>query len=254
MNDFTTILGQRQREVEERLDRSWQPETEKPVMGTGNLRYELSTRVRAISAGGIGVIEQLVEAVGLRRAIDERVHVFKRHLPYHESDHVLTMVYNLLTGGQVIEDIGLLREDTGFLDAVGAQRLPGPSTSGDFLRRLEASVIENLMEAQNDARLRVCGNSVRASVSKRSSTSMAPSSRRRVRRKTGADVLIQREVRLRPVARHAGEHGRGTLRGEPFRQPALPRRCGPTGSIVPWSLRGPAGLRKCFSGETPTSR
>jgi len=155
MNNSTTVLEQRQREVDVRLDRRWQPESKRPILGSGNLVYEISSRVKAMSAGGIGLIEQLVESVGLRRSLDERVHVFKRHLPYHESDHVLTMVYNLLAGGQSIEDIGQLRRNVSFLDAVGAHRLPGPSTSGDFLRRLKLSDIEDLMEAQNDARLRV---------------------------------------------------------------------------------------------------
>ena len=71
MSDFTTILDTRQKEVEERLDRSWQPETTQPVLGGGNLVYEMSSRVKAVAAGGIGVIEQLVTGVGLRSSIDE---------------------------------------------------------------------------------------------------------------------------------------------------------------------------------------
>ncbi len=155
MNAFTKVLSEREEEIDDRLDPSRLPDTDTPVLGAGNLVYEISTRVKAVVAGGIGLVEQLVEAVGLRRAIDERLDVLKVHLPYHESDHVLTMAYNLLAGGQCIEDIGSLRRDMSFLDAVGAQRLPGPSTSGDFLRRLGPSDIEDLMEAQNDARLRV---------------------------------------------------------------------------------------------------
>ena len=153
MKHLTTILKPRQHELEARLDPAWQPETEAPVVGTGNLVYELGEKVRAIAAGGIGLVEQLVDAIGLRARLDERVHVFTRHRPYHESDHILTMAYNVLTGGQVLEDIDRLRNDVTFLDAVGARRLPDPTTAGDFLRRFTPEDVAALMEAQNDARL-----------------------------------------------------------------------------------------------------
>ena len=153
MKHLTTILKPRQHELEARLDPAWQPETEAPVVGTGNLVYELGEKVRAIAAGGIGLVEQLVDAIGLRARLDERVHVFTRHRPYHESDHILTMTYNVLTGGQALEDIDRLRNDVTFLDAVGARRLPDPTTAGDFLRRFTPEDVTALMEAQNDARL-----------------------------------------------------------------------------------------------------
>ena len=153
MKHHTTILTSRQHELEARLDPAWQPETEAPVVGTGNLVYEMGEKVRAIAAGGIGLVEQLVEAIGLRARLDERVQVFTRHRPYHESDHILTMAYNVLTGGQALEDIDRLRNDVTFLDAVGARRLPDPTTAGDFLRRFTPADVTALMEAQNDARL-----------------------------------------------------------------------------------------------------
>jgi hypothetical protein len=37
--------------------------------------------------GGIGLIHQFVKELKLAEAIDERLHLFKFHLPYHESDH-----------------------------------------------------------------------------------------------------------------------------------------------------------------------
>ena len=119
MKHHTTILTSRQHELEARLDPAWQPETEAPVVGTGNLVYEMGEKVRAIAAGGIGLVEQLVEAIGLRARLDERVQVFTRHRPYHESDHILTMAYNVLTGGQALEDIDRLRNDVTFLGLSG---------------------------------------------------------------------------------------------------------------------------------------
>ncbi|MCP5516966.1 MAG: hypothetical protein H7A45_06870 [Verrucomicrobiales bacterium] len=57
------------------------------------------------------------------------------HLPYHESDHVLTQSYNILAGGERMEDIELRRQDENFLNGLGAQRIPDPTTAGDFTCR-----------------------------------------------------------------------------------------------------------------------
>jgi len=49
----------------------------------------------------------------------------------------------------------LRRNDEVYLDALGAQRLPDPTTAGDFCRRFTEDHIEGLMEAINDVRLKV---------------------------------------------------------------------------------------------------
>ena len=77
--------------------------------------------------------------------LDETVQLLKRHVPYHESDHVLNIAYNALLGGLRLEDIELRRNDEVFLNALGAQRIPDPTTSGDFTRRFDEVSIEALM-------------------------------------------------------------------------------------------------------------
>ncbi len=44
----------------------------------------------------------------------------KRHLPDHESDHVLNIAFNILAGGQRLEHIELRRNDEVYLDTSGA--------------------------------------------------------------------------------------------------------------------------------------
>jgi len=152
----TLVLASRQAELAARLDPRWQPETLRPVLTGGNIHYELSARVHAVECGGLGVMQQLVGTLGLREAIDGQLALFKRHLPYHESDHVLNLTYNLLTGGTCLEDLELRRRDLNYLDAVGARRIPDPTTEGDFLRRFSSvEQVESLMEAINETRLRV---------------------------------------------------------------------------------------------------
>ncbi len=107
------------------------------------------------TAEGIGAIHLMVNKLGLRQEIDSRLHLLKKHLPYHESDHVLNLTYNALLEGVRLEDIELRRNDEAFLDGLGAQRIPDPTTSGDFTRRFEQEDILNLMEITNTVRQRV---------------------------------------------------------------------------------------------------
>jgi hypothetical protein len=81
--------------------------------------------------------------------------LLKRHLPYHESDHVLNLAYNILAGGQRIEHLELRRNDEVYLDALGAERIPDPTTAGDFCRRFGLGDVLDLMDAINQTRLRV---------------------------------------------------------------------------------------------------
>lgn len=116
-------------------------------------RYEMGERQQAIPYGGIGVMHQLSQNVGLASAIDERLAILKCARPYQDSDHVLNIAYNLLCGGQVLEDIEVRRNDVAFLDALGARAIPDPTTAGDFCRRFDESAIWRLMSIINDVRV-----------------------------------------------------------------------------------------------------
>ena len=124
-----------------------------PLLGDQPIHYELADRTRVISMGGIGAMHTLVTKLHLPELLNDHVSVLKRHLPYWESDHILSQCYNLLTGGKPLQDINRLRKDEGYLKALGVERLPAPSTAGDFLRRFETeAALVDLQEAINQAR------------------------------------------------------------------------------------------------------
>jgi hypothetical protein len=125
------------------------------MLAASNIQYDVSGRTRGLTAGGIGAMHLLVQRTGLTDAIDREVQVLKRHLPYHESDHVLGIAYNLLSGGTCLQDIEQRRQDEVYLDALGAQRIPDPTTAGDFCRRFDAASLEALQRAINATRVRV---------------------------------------------------------------------------------------------------
>jgi hypothetical protein len=120
-----------------------------------NIHYEIADRVRGLNSGGIGAIHALARQVGLIDAIDKRLHLLKFHFPYHESDHVLTFAYNALCDGTCLQDLELRRQDEVFLDAIGARRIPDPTTAGDFCRRYDEAAIRLLQDIVHDVRIDV---------------------------------------------------------------------------------------------------
>jgi Transposase DDE domain group 1 len=126
-----------------------------PMMAAGNIHYDLADRGRAVGCGGVAAFHLMFQRLGLPGMIDRRLQLFKRHMPYFESDHVLNLIHNILAGGANLEDLELLRGDEEYLKVLGARRIPDPTTAGDFLRRFSAGNIDALMEAFNEVRLRV---------------------------------------------------------------------------------------------------
>jgi hypothetical protein len=119
------------------------------------VHYEIGAQTDAMSYGGMGAMHRLVTKLGLAKEIDERLHLLKVHLPYHESDHVLNLAYNVLCGGTRLEDIERLRHDTAYMNALGTDLIPDPTTTGDFCRRFAERDVIELMECINVVRTRL---------------------------------------------------------------------------------------------------
>jgi len=148
-------LAKRKRKIEKRLERRNWENQERPMFKGMNIHYEMDDRNKGIACGGIGVIHLMTKRLGLAKEIDKHLHLLKRHLPYHESDHVLNLTYNVLAGGTRLEDIESQRQDEGWMDALGAEIIPDPTTAGDFLRRFTELDVVRLMEVINGRRKKV---------------------------------------------------------------------------------------------------
>jgi len=143
----------RQQRILGRLEKSNFPEDlEQPMFRSGNVQFEVSQRSVGTSYGGIGLVHELAKQLGLAAAIDERLHLLKIHLPYHESDHVLNIAYNALCDGRCLQDLELRRQDEAYLNALDAPRIPDPTTAGDFCRRFKPANLVALQAAIDVAR------------------------------------------------------------------------------------------------------
>jgi hypothetical protein len=126
-----------------------------PMIRAGKVEYELAERTQAIAAGGIGAMLQLIDQLAIRQEINQAVQLLKLHLPYDEADHVLNIALNLLAGGSCLEHLEDRRCDEAYLNALGAERIPDPTTAGDFCRRFSALNILQLQGGFNRIREKV---------------------------------------------------------------------------------------------------
>lgn len=144
-------LSKRQRRLRRRGKRR-QGNNPTPVLSGPTPIYDVSDRVTATKAGGLAAVHGMVRRLRLAERINASLDLFRRHQPYHESDHVLAIAYSHLAGGQALQDLELLRQDEALLDMLGAECLPDPTTSGDFLRRFGASDVDCLQGVLNEIR------------------------------------------------------------------------------------------------------
>ena len=148
-------LANRKSRIERRLEKKRLGNLDHPMFTAANIHYEIADRTRGLAHGGIGAIHVLARRIGLLDAINEKLHLLKIHLPYHESDHVLNLAYNALCDGTCLQDLELRRQDEVYLDALGARRIPDPTTAGDFCRRFSAADVHTLIDIINGVRPRV---------------------------------------------------------------------------------------------------
>jgi hypothetical protein len=146
----------RKRRLEARLDRfNYPDDLSQPMFRIGSMKFELANRAVGTAYGGIGLMHQLAINLGLPQAINRHLQLFKVHLPYHESDHVLNLAFNTLCGGTCLQDLELRRQDEAYLNLLGAERIPDPTTAGDFCRRFKREDLQGLQAAIDLSRLKI---------------------------------------------------------------------------------------------------
>jgi hypothetical protein len=124
------------------------------VFGSGRLQVG-SESGSSTAYGGLSLATALVGRLELADVLDRELRLLKRRQPFSESDHVLTQVYNLFVGGTCLEDIANLQCSEPVRRLLGAERIPDPTTAGDFLRRFEQDDLAALDGAIDEAQRRV---------------------------------------------------------------------------------------------------
>ena len=97
-----------------------------------------------VSFGGGILLDEFIHRLGLPELIDERVRVKERERGYRESEAILGLAVGMITGGECLDDLFVLREESGFSSLWSHGEIPHPTTMGDFLRRFTLGHIRQL--------------------------------------------------------------------------------------------------------------
>jgi len=131
------------------------PERVGPVFTNRRVRVQVQQRGKITPYGGVSLVHDLAMRLQLDRDINRSIRLLKINVPYFESDHILTHVYNQYVGGHCIEDIANLQHSDAVKHLLGACRIPDPTTAGDFLRRFGEYHLQQLQQVIDRARERV---------------------------------------------------------------------------------------------------
>ena len=88
-----------------------------------------------LNCSGLVLVRQLIERLGVVRAIDAGVRVLRRCKWYRESDHILTLIFSMISGGNKLQDVNRLGQDDALKRVLGSDRIPHATTIGKFLWR-----------------------------------------------------------------------------------------------------------------------
>jgi len=97
-----------------------------------------------VSFGGGVLLDEFIHRLGLPEIIDRTVRAKERERGYRESEAILSMAASMITGGECLDDLFVLREEEGFGAICSHGEIPHPTTMGDFLRRFSLGHIRQL--------------------------------------------------------------------------------------------------------------
>ena len=151
--NITKQLEQYKKTVIHRTDRTQAPFGQ-TQLSNAPIRFEAAEKTQAVTHAGIALIHQIAIQSKLVDALNS-VPVLKLKLPYHESDHILNIIYNFLCGGTALEHIEYRRQDPIYLNMHGTHSIPDPTTAADYCRRYTEEQIDQLQDAINNVRLNI---------------------------------------------------------------------------------------------------
>src|SRR5215470_11905573 len=90
---------------------------------------------RLTSLGGLVVLEEMAQALGVWRGVDKHLKGPGSGAGYRPSEFVQPLVWMLHAGGRRLEDLRELRAEHEVLEELGLGAVPDAGTVGDWLRR-----------------------------------------------------------------------------------------------------------------------
>jgi hypothetical protein len=95
------------------------------------------------SHAGTVLLQDFAQRLGVERVLDEELQVKRRERGYGEGQAIGGLVYNLLVGGEHLQDLEVLRGDHGTQELLGAEKILAPTTAGEFLRKFDIGDVQD---------------------------------------------------------------------------------------------------------------
>lgn len=108
-------------------------------------KYNISFREEKLSShGGLVLINEFEEKLGIKKIIDREMKVKRRARGYIESESILGLVNNMIIGGECLSDLNILRGDKATQQLLGVKSVIAPTTAGEYLRKHDIGDIRDL--------------------------------------------------------------------------------------------------------------
>jgi hypothetical protein len=95
-----------------------------------------STKEQLTAHGGLALLAEYNHGLGLRQLSDQHLPPPGSNRGYAPSAFVESLVLMLQAGGQTLEDLRELEQETALMSLLGREGIPDPDTVGDWLRRM----------------------------------------------------------------------------------------------------------------------
>ena len=117
------------------------------VIGTAaNCKIGFAETTLSSHAGAV-LLKDLMTRLSLAETLDQEIDVKERESGYRVSESIFGLAFNLILGGDCLDDLDVLRGDPGTLALLGVEKIIAPRTAGDFLRRFQIGDICDFQRA-----------------------------------------------------------------------------------------------------------
>ncbi|HCK99409.1 MAG TPA: hypothetical protein DHW42_04805 [Candidatus Marinimicrobia bacterium] len=89
------------------------------------------TREKITDRGGLVVIDEFIQALGIRRQIEIEYPRPGSNRGIMAYEYICTLLYHFIDGGRYLEDIRGIQDDEGFRKLVNIETLPSPDSVRD---------------------------------------------------------------------------------------------------------------------------
>lgn len=168
-------------------------------------KFNISFRDDILSShSGLVLIKEFAERLGINQILDAELKVKSRERGYPESESIMSLVYNMIVGGECLSDLNVLRGDQGTQQLLGLESIIAPTTAGEFLRKFDigdiwdlARVSDRLQQAiRPKQRSQVCTMDLDSSIYEQAST-----------KKEGSEKAYNGEIGYHPMFAFWEEEG-----------------------------------------------